>query len=117
MRDLGDHAAGRRRVRHLGDTPEAIEPKPDQGFTLAMVTPDRAADLFDFDHFSAPGFCTLGHHRLPANARMCQSAACSASPRSRRRPCRVDTLMLRRAATERGESWCLSASKVARTML
>jgi len=32
-----------------------------------------------------------------------------------RRDCSVETLMLRRAATERGESWCFSASKVART--
>src|SRR3569832_1397772 len=45
------------------------------------------------------------------------SAVASASPPSRRRDCSVDTLMLRRAATERGESWCLSASKVARTTL
>src|SRR5579883_80811 len=46
-----------------------------------------------------------------------QSAAASASAPSRRRACRAETLMLRRAATERGESWCLSASNVARTML
>src|SRR4029078_9068416 len=45
------------------------------------------------------------------------SAVASASPPSRRRDCSVDTLMSRRAATERGESWCLSASKVARTKL
>src|SRR6185437_6836344 len=45
------------------------------------------------------------------------SAVASASPPSRRRDCSVETLMLRRAATERGESWCLSASKVARTTL
>src|SRR6267142_1309738 len=44
------------------------------------------------------------------------SAVCSASPPSRRRACSADTLMLRRAATERGESWRLSASKVARAM-
>ena len=41
----------------------------------------------------------------------------AALSKSRRRPCRVETLRLRRDATERGESTRLSASKVARTML
>src|SRR6516164_4936631 len=44
------------------------------------------------------------------------SATCSASP-SRRRACKVDTLMLRRAATERGESCRLRASTSAPTIL
>jgi hypothetical protein len=43
-------------------------------------------------------------------------AAASASV-SRRRACSDDTLMLRRAATARGESCRFKASKVARTML
>src|SRR5579883_1792224 len=56
----------------------------------------------------------LGCRASPPTAQ--STDACSAST-SRRRACKVETFTLRRAATERGESWCLSASKVARTTL
>src|SRR5262245_63121134 len=111
MLDLFDHAAGRRCVRHVRDAADPVEPEPDQGRALGMVAADRAAGLLDLD-----GFRCFAHLRLPPPSAV-QSAACSLSPSSRRRDCSVDTLMLRRAATERGESWRLSASKVARTML
>src|SRR4029450_4273535 len=101
MPDLGDHAAGLRGIRQFGDAPDPVEAEPDQRLALRMMAPDRAAGLVDLGHFFARA----------------QAAPCSLSPTSRRRACRVETLMLRRAATERGESWRLSASKVARTML
>src|SRR3954470_22795443 len=112
MMDLGDHAAGRGRIRHLGDAADPVQPEPDQGLALSVMTANRAAGLLDLD-----GLCAVGHGALPVRSTD-QSATCSASaPASRRRACKVDTLMLRRAATARGESWRLSASNVARTML
>src|SRR4051812_42185141 len=103
MLHLPDHATRRRRIRQLGHAADAVEVEPDQGLALAVMAAAGAADLLDFDG--------LAHGGLPA--RPVQSAACSPSAPSRRRACRLDTLTLRRAATERGESWCLSASKVA----
>src|SRR5712692_7918659 len=111
MPHLGDHAARLRSVGQLAHAADAVESEPDQRLALRMLAANGAADLLDLDHFVG-----LAHLGLPALT-LAQSAACSASPVSRRRPCSVDTLMLRRAATERGESWCLSASNVARTML
>src|SRR5262249_37112197 len=110
--DLGQHAAGLRRIRQLRDAPDPVEAQSDQRLALGVMAADRAADLLDFDRLVG-----LAHVVLPARLIRVQSAACSPSPSSRRRACRVDTLMLRREATERGESWRLSASKVARTML
>src|SRR5712691_4292013 len=111
MPHLGDHAPRLRSVGQLAHAADAVEAEPDQRLALRMLAANCAADLLDLDHFVG-----LAHLGLPALT-LAQSAACSASPVSRRRPCSVDTLMLRRAATERGESWCLSASNVARTML
>src|SRR5712691_10403633 len=111
MPHLGDHAPRLRSVGQLAHAADAVEAEPDQRLALRMLAANCAADLLDLDHFAG-----LAHLGLPALT-LAQSAACSASPVSRRRPCSVDTLMLRRAATERGESWCLSASNVARTML
>src|SRR5262249_56576699 len=89
---LDQHAARCRGVRHLGNTADTIEPEPDQGLALGVMTADRAAGLLDLD-----GLCVVGHGALPVRSTD-QSAACSASaPASRRRPCKVDTLMLRRA--------------------
>src|SRR5215831_1456517 len=97
----GDHAAGHRGVGQLLDPADLVEPEPDQGLALNVMASRRARDLLDLD-----GLRLLGHAALSKN----QSVAGSPSP-SRRRACRVETLMLRRAATARGESWCLSASK------
>src|SRR5262249_25387193 len=102
---------GLRGGRQLLDPPDPVEPEPDQGLALGMMAPDRAADLLDLDHLVCLAHLGL---RPPAPA---QSVACSPSPRSRRRDCKVETLILRRAATERGLSWRCSASNVARTML
>src|SRR5262249_1705778 len=49
MLHFGEHAAGLWRIRNLRNTTDPIEPEPDQGLALAMVAPDGAADLFDFD--------------------------------------------------------------------
>ena len=49
MLHLGDHAAGLRRVRNLGDAADAVEPEPDQGLALGVMAADRAADLLDLD--------------------------------------------------------------------
>src|SRR3954451_20781385 len=56
------------------------------------------------------------HSALPPDSGLPQSAVASLSTPVRR-DCKVETLMLRRCATERGESCTFSASKVARTML
>jgi hypothetical protein len=48
--DLGQHAAGLRRVRHLRNPPNAIEAEPDQGCSLRMMAPNRAAGLLDLDY-------------------------------------------------------------------
>src|SRR3954470_11589489 len=109
MLNLADHAANRRRIRKLGNPADLVEVEADQRRTLRVMAADCAASLLDLDRL-----CGLGHRRELQIG--CYSATASASPPTRR-DCRVETLMLRRAATERGESWCFSASKVARTML
>src|SRR3954453_10046275 len=109
MLNLADHAANRRRIRKLGNPADLVEVEADQRRTLRVMAADCAAGLLDLDRL-----CGLGHRRELQIG--CYSATASASPPTRR-DCRVETLMLRRAATERGESWCFSASKVARTML
>src|SRR6266702_3509607 len=114
MLNLGDHAANLRGILQLGRPADLVELEADQRRALRMMAADCAADLFDLDRL-----CGLGHRlelRVARKDARCYSATTSASPPTRR-DCRVDTLMLRRAATERGESWCFSASKVARTML
>src|SRR5262249_9128935 len=105
--DPGDHAAGHGGVGQFLDPADLVEPEADQGLALDVMAPRRASGLLDLH-----GFPLVGHVAKP----LAQSLAASASP-SRRRACRAETLMPRRAATARGESWCLSASKVARTML
>src|ERR1700733_1595419 len=109
MGDLGDHAADRRRIGQFGDTADLVELEPNQRFALGVHPARRAAGLPDLDGLA--GLFVSVHDVLRTH-----SAVCSAST-SRRRACSAETLMLRRAATERGESWCLSASKVARTTL
>src|SRR6266404_9723195 len=99
MLNLCDHAANCRRVPQLGDPADLVELEADQRRTLRVVAADRAAGLLDLDHL-----CGLGHrHNSEKRVRVGYSATTSASPPTRR-DCRVDTLMLRRAATERGES-------------
>src|SRR5262249_13128768 len=51
--DLGDHAAGLRGIRQLGDAPDPVEAEPDQRLALRMMAPDRAAGLLDLDDFLA----------------------------------------------------------------
>src|SRR5580692_8134462 len=115
MLNLCNHAANCRRILQLGGPADLVELEADQRLALRVVAADRAAGLLDLDRF-----CGLGHRlelrSAPIKRGCCYSATTSASPPIRR-DCNVDTLMLRRAATERGESWCFSALKVARTML
>src|SRR4051812_7946529 len=99
MLNLGDHAANRRRVLQFGHTTDLVELEADQRRTLRVMAADCAAGLLDLDHL-----CGLGHrHNSESALRACYSATTSASPPTRR-DCSVETLMLRRAATERGES-------------
>src|ERR1700744_5676250 len=100
MLNFCDHAANRRGVLQLGGAADLVELEADQRLALRVMAADRAAGLLDLDHL-----CGLGHDNNSESAeRACgYSATASASPPTRR-DCRVDTLMLRRAATERGES-------------
>src|SRR5260370_14891997 len=114
MLNLGDHAANCRRVLQFGDAADLVELEADQRRTLRVVAADCAAGLLDLDHL-----CGLGHDNNSekrCDAPVVYSATTSASPPTRR-DCSVDTLMLRRTATARGRSWCLTASNTARTML
>src|SRR5215210_3737752 len=109
--DLLDHAAHRRGVGQGRGAADLVEPQPDQGLALLGLAADRRADLLDRDGRALVVLC---HRRLPYAA---SPAASPASPASRRRLCRAETLRPRRAATARGESSFLSALKVARTRL
>src|SRR5581483_1718271 len=100
MPDLVDHAARLCGIRQFGDASDAIEAQADQRLPLIVMAADRAAGLHDLY-----GLVGRAHVSSCAGARLRYSDAASASPPSRRRDCSVDTLMLRRAATERGESW------------
>src|SRR5262245_32592926 len=64
--DLGDHAAGLRGIRQFGDAPDPVEAEPDQRLALRMMAPDRAAGLFDLDHFLA--LAHVGLLRQPRHA-------------------------------------------------
>src|ERR1700681_3975621 len=109
MGDLGDHATGLGRIDELGDAADFVELETDQGLVLAEMTARRAAGLPDCDGLAS---VLIGIHDLLR----AQSTAASAST-SRRRAAKVETSTLRRGAAERGESWRLSASNVARTTL
>src|SRR5436190_2418757 len=100
MLNFRDHAANCRGILQLGNPADLVELEADQRRTLRVMAADRAAGLLDLDRL-----CGLGH-RLNSKKRRDRagySATTSASPPTRR-DCSVDTLMLRRAATERGES-------------
>src|ERR1700740_2585738 len=102
MLNLSDHAANLRGILQLGGAADLVELQPDQRRALRVMAADRAAGVLDLDRL-----CGLGHRLELRNARKgagCRySATASASPPTRR-DCSADTLMLRRAATERGES-------------
>src|SRR5580658_4117771 len=116
MLNFCDHAADRGRVVQLGDPADLVELEADQRRTLRVVAPYRAAGLLDLDHLCGLGHCQKLRKSLvrddlvrKTGAGSCRSsplvysATTSASPPTRR-ACSVDTLILRRAATERGES-------------
>src|SRR5271157_387738 len=105
MRDFRDHAAHGGGVLQHRRAADLVELQADQGLALLGRTADGAARLDDGD------FLRFSHGSV-----LPQPSVDSVSPPGRR-ACRTETLRLRRAATERGESSCFSASKVARTML
>src|SRR5690606_40478363 len=59
MRDLVDHAAHFGRINQLTLLVHLVEPEPDQGRALALLTADRRTDLlhdagFLFSHWTSP---------------------------------------------------------------
>src|SRR6266536_4482079 len=62
MLDLGDHAAGLRRVGQLRYPIHPVEPEPDQGLALVVLAAGGASDLPHLDLRST------GHAVLPAPA-------------------------------------------------
>src|SRR5690606_32453550 len=59
MRDLVDHAAHFGRINQLTLLVHLVEPEPDQGRALALLTADRRTDLLDddglgFSHCTSP---------------------------------------------------------------
>src|SRR6188474_1612425 len=85
---LVDHAARHRRVRQIARAADLVQAEPDQRCPLVVVAPHRAAGLSDFDGFGMAG------HGASQSVAASLSAPC-------RRACKVETLMLRRAATDR----------------
>src|SRR5690242_20393097 len=98
MRDFGDHAAHGRSVVDRRAPTDAVETKAEQRLTLRARAADRTADLLDRDFLCC-------HDASPAQP----STASASAPPIWRRACNVETLRLRRAATERGESSRVSA--------
>src|ERR1700722_16943702 len=105
MRDLGDHAAIGGRVGEARPPPDPVEAQALKRLALRTGTAGRAGGLLQ-------GNGLVGAHRC---ACFHESEASASTPW--RRDCSVDTLRLRRWATERGLSSRARASKVARTML
>src|ERR1700728_3701008 len=104
MRDLGDHAAIGGRVGEARPAPDLVKAQALERRALRARPADAARGLLE-------RYCLVGAHR----ACPYESEASVSTPW--RRDCSVDTLRLRRWATERGLSSRASASKVARTML
>src|SRR6476646_5433235 len=106
VRDLGDHAAHRRRVLKRRAPPDAVETEPDERLALLMRAANRAAGLLDDD-------CLACHDCASRSAysRFGFSAADLAARLQRR------DLEIAAGGDGRGESSRLSASNVARTML
>src|SRR5208283_2453085 len=105
MRDLGDHAAVGRRVGDVRLAADLVQAEALQRFALHARPADRARDLHERNRLIG------GHCRAPNY----ESVASASTPW--RRDWIVETLRLRRCATERGLSSCESASNVARIML
>src|SRR3984885_1777525 len=104
MRALGDHAAIGGRVGEARLAPDPVEPEALERRALRAGPADGARGLLE-------RYCFVGAHGACSH----ESEASASTPW--RRDCSVDTLRLRRWATERGLSSRASASKVARTML
>src|SRR6185295_3154115 len=102
MFHFADHAARHRGIRHFYDAPDLVQPEPDQGLALGVLAPLRAAGLLDLDALACHDRHSDCH--LPSREdHELQSATTSLSTPVRR-DCNAETLILRRCATERGES-------------
>src|SRR5260370_13016891 len=105
MRDLRDHATIGGRVEDARAAADTFEAEALQRLALRARAADGAGDLLHGDGLLHAHGCHCPH----------ESAASASTPW--RRDCKVDTLRLRRCATDRGLSSRDRASKVARTML
>src|SRR5215213_585630 len=111
--DLLDHAANCRRVFQGRGAVKLVEFEADQRLALLGLAADRRADLLNGDGGCCGSRILCHCQSLP----YASAPAASLVSASRRRACSVETFRPRRAATERGLSSFLSASKVARTRL
>src|SRR5262245_61257350 len=60
---LGDHATHLPCVGNLLHAADTVQPEPDQGLALGVMTTDRAADLLDLDALAHAGLTLcLAHH-------------------------------------------------------
>src|SRR3990167_5526063 len=105
MRNFGQRTA------HLGGVlahdhfVHLVQPEPDENLALACRAADRRTDLLDRDGFF------LGHLNYSTIAAASASASTTLAPP---RPRRSAIFLPRRCATDLGEDWLVSASKVAR---
>src|SRR5690606_478166 len=105
VRELGDRAADLGGILELDHLVHLAEAETRQDLLLRLGPADRRADLLDLD---------LRHVGYSAIASAAASASASLAPP---RPSRSATFLPRRCATDFGEVWLPSASKVARIML
>src|ERR1700741_4868124 len=105
MRDLRNHAAIDGRVGDARPPPDFVQAEALERRALRFRAADGARRLLERNGL-------VGTHR-----RACSHESEASASTPWRRDCNVDTLRLRRWATERGLSSRASASNVARTML
>src|SRR5579884_4176871 len=103
MLHLLDHAADLGGVRQLDRAVHLVETEPDQRLALVGRAADRRSRLGDLDR---------RHVSYSVTAAASASAVCEPP-----RPSRSAIFLPRRCATDFGEVWSRSASKVARIML
>src|SRR3546814_1479782 len=105
MRNLGDRAAHRGGVLAHNHLVHLVEAQTDEDLALACRAADRRTDLLDRDGF------LVGHLNYSTIAAASASASTALAPP---RPRRSAIFLPRRCATDFGEVWLVSASKVDR---
>src|SRR4051812_41593909 len=103
MLHLAEHAAHLGGVGQLHGAVHLVQPQPDQRLALVGRAADRRSGLGDLDR---------RHVVYSTTAAASASAACEPP-----RPSRSAIFLPRRWATDLGDVWSVSASKVARIML